>query len=69
MGGKSGTITARNGKDVATDGKVGGKNGNVWRERGHIQAVRCAAACGGDRAVCVCMRLFRCQRGQVDSRI
>jgi len=26
-GGKSGTIAARNGKDVATDGTVGGKNG------------------------------------------
>ena len=31
MGGKSGKIAARNGKDVATDGTVGGKNGNVWR--------------------------------------
>jgi hypothetical protein len=31
MGGKSGKIVARNGKDVATDGTVSGKNGNVWR--------------------------------------
>jgi hypothetical protein len=29
LGGKSGKIAARNGKKVATDGKVGDKNGTV----------------------------------------
>jgi hypothetical protein len=32
MGGKSGKIAARNGKEVAMDGKFGGKNGNVLRD-------------------------------------
>jgi hypothetical protein len=41
---RSGKIAARNGKDVATDGKVDGKNGNVWWRRGYIHATMLAAA-------------------------
>jgi hypothetical protein len=38
MGGKSGKIAARNGNDVATSGKVGGKNGKGGRGCGGIHA-------------------------------
>jgi len=39
MGGKSGKIAARN-------GKVDGKNGNVWRWCGHIQVDKHVVANG-----------------------
>jgi hypothetical protein len=38
MSGKGGKIAARNGKDVATDGTVGGKNGNDARRWGRLHA-------------------------------
>jgi hypothetical protein len=31
LGGKSGKIVARSGKEMARFGTVGGKNGKVWR--------------------------------------
>jgi hypothetical protein len=46
MGGKSGKIAARNGKDVATDGTVGGKNGNGSWGCGHVHDARVAVAIG-----------------------
>jgi hypothetical protein len=71
MGGKSGKIAARNGNEVAIDGKVGGKNGKVRRRNGHLHAASTPLAqwlhldTGGH--VWRGMRLFRCQRGGMAS--
>jgi hypothetical protein len=40
LGGKSGTIAARNGNEVAMDGTVGGKNGKVRRGNGQLHVAK-----------------------------
>ena len=39
QGGKSGKIAAKSGNEMATDGKVSGKNGKDAREHGGIHVV------------------------------
>jgi hypothetical protein len=51
--------TARNGKEVATDGAVGGKDGTDVRIGGYVQAVRLAPACRCRWRVWHDMRLFK----------
>ncbi len=46
MGGKNGKIAARNGNEVAMDGKAGGKNGKDGRGCDGIQLAAPAVACG-----------------------
>jgi hypothetical protein len=72
LGGKSGKIEARNGKDVAMDGKVGGKNGKGGKDGrrcGRIYGRGRAAAMGREPSVCVSIRLLRCWRGRVAPRL
>ena len=42
---------ARSGKEVATDGNMGGKNGNALSDSGHIHAVMPAVARGRGCAI------------------
>jgi hypothetical protein len=51
MGGKSGKIAARSGNEVATDGKVGGKNGKDAQGCGDIHVATPVVAMG-------CARMF-----------
>jgi hypothetical protein len=51
--------TARCGNDLATDGTVGGKNGKVLMDAGHLQAANPAVARGREGCVCDGMRLFK----------
>jgi hypothetical protein len=69
---RSGSVTLRvlggkNGKkrqETATNGKVSGKNGNARWVRGRVHAVRHRVANAQERAVCVCMRLFKVPAAQ-----
>ena len=47
------------GKKVATNGKVGGKNGKALMDSGRLHAAKPAVARERDERVYVCMRLFK----------